>query len=110
MGWDGYADHKAGHEAKFRAAARKVEEKCGAVDGLLADGALDCTACALALQEAAGAGVWNEAGWSANKVKELAARAVWPDEVDSDRCWAVESAKAFLNLCAEIGTGIHFGW
>ncbi len=110
MGWDGYANNTRGHKAKFKAAAKKVQEKCGTVDFLLEGGALDCSACALALEAATGESAWAEAGWNARKVKRLAVEARWPDEIEEDECWAVESAKAFLNLCAEIGTGIHFSW
>lgn len=110
MGWDGYANNTRGHKAKFRAAARLVKEKCGSVDGFLEDGALDCSAFAFALESATGESAWDEDGWSAKKVKLLANAASWPDNVEPDRRWAVESAKAFLNLCAEIGTGIHFSW
>lgn len=110
MGWDGYANNTRGHKAKFKAAAKKVQDKCGTVDGLLQEGALDCSACAFALEAATGQSAWDQDGWSAKKVKQLAAEARWPGEVEPDQCWAVESAKAFLNLCADIGTGIHFSW
>lgn len=110
MGWDGYANNIHGHKAKFKEASEIVAVKCGSVDGLLADGGLDCSACASALEMATGQNAWDEDGWSAKKVKRLAESAIWPEEVDADMCWAVESAKAFLSLCAQIGTGIRFSF
>lgn len=110
MGWDGFANVTKDHKKKFKAAALRVRNKCGVVDGLLETGGLDCSACAFALEEATGQSAWDEDGWTAKKVRRLAKVANWPDEVEPDKCWAVESAKEFLNLCAEINTGISFSF
>ena len=110
MGWDGYANNTRGHKLTFKAAAQRVKEAAGSVDFGLHDGWLDCSACAMALEQATGASCWDEDGWSADKVRRLAAEARWPDEILDDDKWAVLSAREFLETCAKIGTGIHFSW
>ncbi len=110
MGWDGIADNTRGHKRKFKEAAERVKEAAGSVDFGLKDGWLDCSCCAHALQDATGADCWDEHGWSAEKVKQLARSAQWPEDTPDEDKWAVLSAKAFLETCAEIGTGIHFSW
>jgi hypothetical protein len=110
MGWDAHANRTKGFKGKFKQASERVIAKCGTVDILLEHGSLDCSACALALEDATGESAWDEDGWSASKVKRLSKKAEWPNDVSKDKIWAVESAKEFLNLCAEIGTGIHFSW
>ena len=110
MGWDGYANRSRGNIRKFKKAAEAVKSAAGAVDGMLERGALDCSACAMALEAATGASCWDDDGWDAKKVRRLAASATWPSELATKDAWAVLSAKAFLETCAEIGTGIHFSW
>lgn len=110
MGWDGYANNTRGHKRKFKEAAERVRESAGAVDFGLQAGWLYRSNCAYALQNATGESCWDEAGWSAKKVKMLAASARWPEDVPDENKWAVLSAKAFLDTCADIGTGISFSW
>jgi hypothetical protein len=110
MGWDGFANTRKGNLGKFKAAAKMVRDKAGSVDGLLERGALDCSDCALALEAATGRSCWDEDGWTAAEVRNLATNAVWPAEMPPEGAWSTLSAKAFLETCAEVGTGIHFSW
>jgi len=112
MGWDAHAVKTKGHIAKFKAAAKMVVEECGSVDYLLARGSLDCSACARSLEEATGGYAWDEFGWTAEQVKAYSERAIWPDmgDINPDKRWAYLSAKAFLDVCAKIGTGISFSY
>lgn len=91
---------------KWREVAEEVKAVAGSVDGWLSRAGLDCSPCALALEEATGKDAWEHDGWSFERVRELAAKADW------SKCtrepWATESAKAFLNTCAELGWGITF--
>ncbi len=105
MGWDMFAEGPRGGRlrpsdlAAFRAASDDVAKRAGTVDGLLRDGALDCSACAFALEEATGQNAWDD--WSSNAVGYRQRTAVWSN-VDQEP-WARESAKAFLNTCAALG-------
>lgn len=110
MGWDAVANNTRGHKRKFKEVAQRVQATAGAMDMGLSSGWLDCSACAYALQDATGESCWDAAGWNAKKVKRLASEARWPDSVPDEKKWAVLSARAFLETCAKIGTGIHFSW
>jgi hypothetical protein len=111
MGWDAFAIRTKCHiRTTFKQAEIDVRSKADSVDFGLHKGWLDCSACAKALEEATGESCWDEDGWSAAKVRRLATTATWPDEVADENKWAVYSAKAFLEACAKIGTGIRFSW
>ena len=131
MGWDAHATHLnkkhvgliwhrksdtyiiSNHKLRvaFKNASRKVKRKTGTVDGFLAIGGLDCSACALALENAMGMNCWGN-GYSPTEVKEFYKSAWWEDahEEDPKHQWAVESAKAFLSVCVRHGLGITFSW
>lgn len=139
MGWDCYAstpdgdlielayrEDENGHFSEVRPtpkifwpfieAAADVKHLVGDVDGLLQHAGLDCTPCAYALHIATGRDPWKE-DWSGEEVKELWKKAQWPEEgrlYDGQQHalprWAVESARAFLKVCAEKGYGVHFSW
>lgn len=109
MGWDAFANKTKGHiKSTFRVCSKEVREKAGSVDIGLESGWLDCSACARALEAATGASCYDEDGWSAAKVKRLSQEANF--DIDDHDQWALLSAKAFLDSCAKIGTGIHFSW
>lgn len=108
MGWDAFAE--TSRRAAFKAAAVRVRKQAGSVDGLLGEGGLDCSSCAYALEAATNASAWDEHGWNAEKVKQLAASATWPQEIDPEDKWAVLSAKAFLEVCAKLNCGISFSY
>ena len=112
MGWDGYANDRKEHLDEFRDASSRVLEKADSVDCLLADGALDCSDCAYMLEEATHRSAWDDNGWTAEEVKELAKNAYWEDleNISRDDWWAALSAREFLETCAAIGTGIHFSY
>lgn len=122
MGWDAFATKPDGTDAcvvrvdsspiedvpEFKRRADEVRSAVGTCDGLLAKAALDCSACAYALENATYLNAWHEDGWSPDEVKHAAANANW--KVCKQEPWAVESAKAFLETCAELGYGIRFSW
>lgn len=95
-------------KAAFTCADRDTVFACETADCFLRLGGLDCSACAEAIQEATGETCWTEEPWTPERVKEIAAAADW-DRVRQE-CWAKESARAFLNLCAKYGLGIYFSF
>ena len=110
MGWDAYANNQRNKKA-FKEASERVRKKVGTVDGFLQSGGLDCSTCATELERATGENVYSEFGWSHEMVKVLARDAFWDyDDTESDRLWALESAREFLETCASINTGINFTW
>ena len=108
MGWDAFSSVLDHNLPIFKLVADKVKQKCGSVDDLLQSGGLDCSVCAYVLEIATGESAWNEDGWNAEKVKYLYENAKWPE--NGYDCWAVESAKEFLNVCAKLGLEIHFSY
>lgn len=122
MGWDAYAIkngkwiyniakkefYDLKHEILFTDAVKLVVQKTKSCDGYLRDGALDCTVCAEAIEEASGYIPYPNDPLNFHEVKEL-----W-DKCDWTKCtgkpWAIESAKEFLRVCAENNLGIRFSW
>ena len=114
MGWDAFATRDGETyfdglaKPEFASAAARARKNAICVDGLLYRGGLDISHCGLALQEATGRSAWSETSWSPDDVRALAASADW------SRCqqepWAVESARAFLEVCAEHGFGVTFSF
>jgi hypothetical protein len=77
MGWDAFAVTTKGHiRTTFKEAEMYVKQHADTVDFGLHKGWLDCSACALALENATGESCWDEDGWSAKKVKRLGQWAV----------------------------------
>jgi len=107
MGWDAFAQHKHLHLPAFENISTNVRRKCGGVDGGLGEGWLDCSACAHALEQATGVSPWGE-NWPAQRVLFLHQIADWSKA--TGECWAVESARAFLFICALKELEIHFSW
>lgn len=113
MGWDAYAtpykELPENKKASFVDAAIAIAKDCGAVDGLLSEGGLDCGVCARVLEKATQESPWvNE--WTPEKVKELAHKASWPSEDEDTPLWAIASARVFLNMCAAYDCGIEFSF
>lgn len=107
MGWDAFAEPRGARNELFENAAAELRKTwSGTVDGLLHDGGLDCSDCGQALENATGRSVYDERPWPPEFVRELAARAIWPEEHD----WASVSAKTFLDTCAANGLGIRFSY
>lgn len=109
MGWDAWANKRKQKVEEFRIAAREVKEKAGSVDCLLQAGGLDCRLCAHYLAQATQLQVYC-LGWQVDTVKIVAAKAKWPKLTAKNRedWWAILSAKAFLETCAKIESGIKF--
>jgi predicted trehalose synthase len=108
MGWDAYAMNKRGHKKTFAEASKRVHEQAGgAVDADLENGGLGCSDCARALADATNANCYGHP-WTPAQVAEYAARAKWPKRIPKEEKWAVLSARAFLETCAAIGSGIRF--
>lgn len=111
MGWDAFTNATQQElDEVFEPAAHAVFEQTGAVDSGLAEGWLDCSECARALENATGLSCWDKIGWDEEKVKELAKSAKWPELPNKDGQWAVLSAKAFLDCCAKTGLAIEFSF
>jgi hypothetical protein len=127
MGWDAYADplktvwgFEDGYvigtrtgDPEFDVAVQRARAATlaaggdGTVDGLLMHGGLDVSTCGRMLSAATGRDVYED--WSPELVQELARTADW--SIDSDGSeWAKQSAKAFLERCAELGRGIRFSY
>jgi len=127
MGWDGFAtrdgenvekDWHHGHrelqpelcdpilKAAFEQAAEKVRELDGAdnLDWLLCVGALDCSWFAEALETATGMECWG-ADLSAEQVQKYLAVADW-----SKVTVPHQSARLFLETCAQHNLGMRFSW
>lgn len=104
MGWDMYARGPRGgrrpQREKFVAASKFVIAKAGSVDCLLEVSALDCSACAYALQDMTGLSAWLD--WSIDDVQKAWAKAkqVKPKDIEAEP-WAYWSAREFLRICAE---------
>lgn len=121
MGWDAYAEPLKAQwgletegDPEFAPAveaARKdrFDSRNPIIDGLLRQGALDCSACASMMEKATGRSCWSDP-WSPEIVKALAASARWDFPIADHDVWAMRSAKAFLERCAELGRGIRFSW
>ena len=93
----------------FTNASDKVKKKTGSADWLLELGGLDCSACGHSLKEATGMSCWGDA-LTPKQVKEYYDNACWENVSDKyDKC-LVESAKAFLEVCAKEGLGIRFSY
>lgn len=114
MGWDAFAETKTGKTIKSakikKAFSDASDQLCLLVgcDGFLSHCALDCSGAGAALKEATGFGVYDEAGWSAEKVQLAKAKASW-EEVEG--CLSlIASAKVFLDLCAKHNLSIYFSW
>jgi hypothetical protein len=109
MGWDGYATNITPEaKAAFKAAATRVVEEVGSVDGMLKDGGLDCAPCARALQDFAGFPAWTDV--EPARVAKYWKPETWPPNVEIDMnpagdAWAILSAREFLRVCAEYGLG-----
>ena len=97
---------------KFNKASNEVKKQCGNVDFLLKYGGLDCSDCAEVLQSVTGKNCRDENGWNKDEVKLLAQSLEWPDisTINEEDRWAVLSAKAFLEVCAENSYSISFSW
>ncbi len=122
MGWDAYARPKpTGVKLEpFKEARKQVLKHSKWVDGGLADGGLDLSDSTRALSEMTGWGVYDEYGWSREKVKGAWSHAQMfgsppPDysgedyyeEIDSGAYW---SAWYFLKTCAENNLKIDFSF
>lgn len=115
MGWDAFSDFYTDCNTiipEFHTAAREVQLKAGAVDWRLATGGLDLTRAGKELADATGESVYDPDGWSADKVKALAAKAKWSDPSGLTKHDLVcrLSARAFLETCAALGAEISFSY
>ncbi len=122
MGWDAFAEpvkndwNKDGKitdirkRRVFKKASNEVAKKADTVDWLLEKGGLDVSTCGQMLEKATGQGVYDENGWSKDKVKELNKSACWDFQVDKEDAWAYWSARYFLEACAKLGLRIRFSY
>jgi len=120
MGWDAFSSAKCDYKSKifenpeigklFKEAAKFVAQKTGSVDGGLACGVLNVSACAYMLEQATDKSCWNEKGWSVKEVKQMQQFANWDFEYDKNEGWAYWSAKKFLEVCAAAKLSIRFSW
>lgn len=119
MGWDAFstayvARCEAGESLvvgflpEFEVVSDQVLAQCGTVDWMLKFGALDCSACADAIEVATGQSAWDTEGWSPERVRALVVEAKW-DKCEQEQ-WAVLSAKAFVETCATMNLGVSFSW
>lgn len=123
MGWDAFADTKvvwpqrgepylenADHRAAYQMARDEVRKHTPTVDWRLPLGGLDTSDAARMLERATGASAWDENGWTAERVKELAAKANWNFEYHVDLAYAYWSAKLWLETTARLGLKVRFSW
>ena len=122
MGWDGYACRvqrddflkedvlerlsttDPATEAFWNAAASSEVE---GLELFLMDGHLASRASARALAQGTGEEPYNTEWWP-DQVKELAANADWDFPAEGDEVGHRESARLFLNVCAEHNLGVRF--
>lgn len=92
----------------FRAAHERLRAQgVFGIDGSLEDGGLCSKASARAIQAATGIVPYGYQ-WSADEVKEIAARADWSFAAPEGEEGAKLSAKAFFDVCVEQNLGIGF--
>lgn len=109
-GWAAFADIRRQHLGLYRERADVVRTLYGCVDGLLYRGGLETAGAEYELGRATGEPTRGPQPWGPLYVRGLANKAAWPDTgtVESNRRWAIASAKVFLEVSAEIGSSIHF--
>ncbi len=95
--------------AAFTAAANAVKESAGTCDGYLHIGGLDVSTCGEMLEEATSRDVYGD-DWDAEEVFEMVGFVNWNQEINEQDRWALESAKAFLEVCAQYSLGVTFSW
>lgn len=112
MGWDAFSDayNYDNPPEAFVKAAERVRREAGSVDGLLSKGGLDISTCGEMLEQATNASVYDEDGWSAEKVQRLAKDADWTFPVDTKDKSYYLAALEFLNTCSREGVGVRFSW
>ena len=89
MGWDAYAFSEEGIDLDvFKSAHTEVIEIAGAVDGLLDDGALDCSACGRMIEKMTGASMLDANGWGAGTVRRLVEQIDFDFAFHEDVDWA----------------------
>lgn len=93
----------------FTTAAHTVQESAGTCDGYLRLGGLDISTCGEMLEKATSRDVYGD-DWPPEEVEELYVNANWGFDIDEEDRWALESAKAFLKVCAENHLGVTFSW
>lgn len=118
MGWDAFTKIERGEnklindqlDIAFKNAASFVKKKTGRVDPELHLGMLDNSCCAHFLYKATGVSVYDQEGWSINKVHLIRKKANWNFEFDKEFSWAYWSAKKFLEVCARKNLAIYFSY
>ena len=108
MGWDASCLDLKVDKKPFKQASKEVKQKAGLVDGRLMFGGLDCSTCRRMLQQATDQNCTEGVEWSAKQVKQISAAAKWDFTFNAEDAWAYWSARKFLEVCAELGTGIYF--
>jgi len=97
----------------FGNAANSVSIACGAVDGSLRLGSLNCSECRRAIDRCGGFDPWTRE-LTPEQVQVVVrdwkhlVRPEWEGQVSMD--YAEASAFAFLKVCAEHGLGVRFSW
>lgn len=120
MGWDAFTSARTDYKLNklkskridklFDNATKYVVKKAGSADIYLRTAGLDCSACALMLQEATGESVWVDKKWNREYVRKVNREADWNFEYDKEDAWAYWSARKFLETCARAGLSIHFSY
>lgn len=109
--WAAFADIRRQHLALYRERADMIRREFGSVDGLLYRGGLETGAAEKELGLATGEPTRTTQPWGVLYVRALNNKSMWPGrKVLTSPNWASESARAFLEVSAEIGSSIHFTW
>jgi hypothetical protein len=97
--------------AAFEGASKHVIANAGSVDCFLSTGGLDTSRCGKVLERVTGFNIYDGHGWSSEKVVDAATRVSWDfDSHGESEKWAVESSRAFLEVCAAHGLGVKFSY
>ena len=113
MGWDAAATHISEQARRaFEETAQKVENMGFGPDFQLERGGLDKRLCGYYLQQATGEGVYDDFGWSPERVQSLAGDVEWPplEEMNEKEQSAVVNARAFFEVCVAFRCGVSFSW
>jgi len=119
MGWDAYAKPKPSGEKQlkdFKAIKKSVLKHAPYYDGGLDSYYLDLSDTAQALHEMTGWSVYDEYGWTPDRVKgawehaKLFGTPPREDGFDTTDACAYWSAWFFLKACAENNLGIEFSY